>query len=212
MWDRTTVLVVAIMYLAWAKFLFADETVYVLDYIFRIACLIVLFRAFEWREVLAWPERRWRAVLLTVLMIYLLIAAQQARHLAESFHPELFIAQFPYLEYGPLKMFDLTVGLALVAASEEMVFRYAFARAWLQRGGGVGGLYLVSSLAFGLLHAPQGVSAVVDAFVAGLIFMFFYRRIGLLWPPMLAHYLVNFLIFSGHGCPYGMGGCRPNLM
>lgn len=205
---RTRVILgTAIFYAGWVKFLFAVEVVYYLDYAFRLAILLLVFRALAWREVLAPPSHGLKTVLFLLAGLYLAVVIQQAEHAARFFLEDLSVAGFPVLPAGPFRTFDLIVGLALVAVSEEVVFRYLYHDYWKTRALPVWWLYVVPSIAFGLLHLPRGVILAVSTAVFGALMMFLYRRTGSLWPPIVIHYVINFLIFSGLGCPWGMGGC-----
>lgn len=107
---------------------------------------------------------------------------------------------YPPLQSPALVLFDLTIGLALVAVAEEVAFRKVFWAVWQERGWP--GLTVVSSLAFGLLHAPQGVAAVVFTAVSGALLMMAYRTSGSLWVPIGLHYWADLLAFGGlHGMP-----------
>jgi len=64
------------------------------------------------------------------------------------------------------------------------------------RGGGIAGLYLGSSVVFGLLHLPQGLADTGIAILWGLLLMAVYRRSGSLALVILTHYLVDFWYFA----------------
>jgi membrane protease YdiL (CAAX protease family) len=91
---------------------------------------------------------------------------------------------------------DLTVGLALVGLMEELIFRGL--------AGTVLSLYLepravvaVSALAFGLIHWSLGWHSVVVTGAIGAVFMVAYQRLKSITPLVLAHFVVNFVAFSG---------------
>lgn len=97
-----------------------------------------------------------------------------------------------------LEWFDLTMGLLLVAFSEEVVFRSAAAQFFDKLG--MIPFYLVTALLFGAAHWSGGIALVVSASFIGATFMYFYRATdsgGRLWPIVFAHFAVNFVDFSG---------------
>lgn len=97
---------------------------------------------------------------------------------------------------GWLCRVDLVFGAALVAFSEEIVFR-RWARHVFQPHLGDGWfLVLATSLLFGCYHWWAGLGHIVYAAVAGALFMRFYQRSGVLWPVVLAHYLIDLYPFT----------------
>ena len=91
---------------------------------------------------------------------------------------------------------DLTFGIALVAFSEEVVFRRCariFFRTyiindWL--------LVLFTSILFGAYHWWTGIGNIVEAVLIGVLLMLFYLRSAALWPVVLAHYLTDVVDFA----------------
>lgn len=164
----------AMQVLAWAKFLLPVPALYFADYVSRVVLIAVFLALGGWR--LPGPSRRlpwWQVATLAVALGLALPA---------------------------LVLFDLTIGLALVAVAEEVAFRKVFWAVWQELGWP--GLTVVSSLAFGLLHAPQGVAAVVFTAVSGALLMMAYRISGSLWVPIGLHYWADLLAFGGlHGMP-----------
>ena len=93
--------------------------------------------------------------------------------------------------HGWLRLVDLTFGLALVAFSEEIIFRRC-ARHMLQPNLSDGSLLvLVTSLLFGAYHWWTGLGNMIGVSITGALFMLFSQRSGALWPVILAHYLVD---------------------
>ena len=96
---------------------------------------------------------------------------------------------------GWLYLVDITLGLMLVAVSEEIVFRRC-ARDVLQPYLGDGhGLVLATSLLFACYHWWAGIGSIVEAFAMGILLMSFLQRTGAIWPVVLAHYLVDVAAF-----------------
>ncbi len=101
---------------------------------------------------------------------------------------------FRYFEITdqPLLIFDLSVGLLLVAFSEEILFR-GFMKSLLEKvWGNTLFIIVVSGIIFGLAHWPSGLGRVVYAGLGGMVMMAIYLSSKSLWPTTIAHYLINF--------------------
>lgn len=98
---------------------------------------------------------------------------------------------FRPMPQGGLLGLDLTVGLALVAVHEEILFRRV-ARQLLNPYVG-DGLVMIAlcALIFGLVHWPHGLGNMMSAALFGAGAMLLYKYTGKLMPAILAHYLVN---------------------
>ena len=92
---------------------------------------------------------------------------------------------------------DLTMGLALVALCEEMVFRGFLFQFFRQFTASIGAVIVLSSMAFGLAHWCLGLHAVIITGLIGAVLMGAYVRIRSVYPLVLAHFLVNYIDFSG---------------
>ena len=97
---------------------------------------------------------------------------------------------------GWLHIVDVVFGLALVAYSEEIVFRrcarHVF-QIYLDDGYA---LVVVTSMLFGAYHWWTGIGNIVEAVLIGVLLMLFYRRSVALWPVVLAHYLTDMVDFG----------------
>jgi len=98
--------------------------------------------------------------------------------------------------HGWLHIVDAVFGLALVAYSEEIVFRrcarHVF-QIYLNNGYA---LVVVTSILFGAYHWWTGLGNIVEAILIGILLMLFYRRSGALWPVVLGHYLTDIVDFA----------------
>lgn len=104
------------------------------------------------------------------------------------------LQSFPGIDQTWLVVFDLTVGLALTAVAEELVFRRLYLdtfAAILSRTS----LYLLSAAIFAAIHWSNGLGTVVGAFVVGLMLLWLTRRTGSLLPAIAAHYAINLVLF-----------------
>ena len=109
--------------------------------------------------------------------------------------PATVLGHYPELQ-GWLHIIDAVFGLALVAYSEEIVFRRC-ARHLLQIYLNDGyALVVVTSILFGAYHWWTGIGNIVEAVVIGVLLMLFYRRSGALWPVVLGHYLTDIVDFA----------------
>lgn len=199
---------IGLFYLGWCKFLFDGETIYYFDYLFRLVVIALVIRIWGWDMLKDRPQSFGKAVFLVGLAVYGLSAVEYLGAGLEDLGLSPPVSLFPPIETDALKSFDLTVGIALVALSEEIVFRGAFVRFWQKFQYSEWSLYVTSGLAFGLLHAHQGLSGIILTAVSGTILMTLYRRTGSLWAPILAHYLLDVILFAGLGCDFGLGGCE----
>jgi membrane protease YdiL (CAAX protease family) len=91
---------------------------------------------------------------------------------------------------------DVVFGLALVAYSEEIVFRRCARQIFQTYLGDGYVLIFVTSLLFGAYHWWAGVGNIVEAAMMGALLMLFFRRSEALWPIVLAHYLTDVVDFA----------------
>jgi membrane protease YdiL (CAAX protease family) len=104
--------------------------------------------------------------------------------------------QFPRSPNAEMKILDLTVGVGLVAFSEEIVFR-GFLLSWLKQKNYTGTMtVLTSSTIFGFMHWASGPHSIINSFIWGIgpgIFVYRYRS---LWPGIIAHYVTDVVAFG----------------
>jgi uncharacterized protein len=170
------------------------------DYAGRFGALAIL-AAFPSARVVAFERRPlqmpWAQIALWILVLMGVNFAWEklvSPAITAEF-PGTRLGWYPKLS-GPLYLFDIVFGLALVAYHEEILFR-RFARhafcAWLGDGYA---LIITTSLIFAAYHWWSGIANIALAFVLGLLLMIFYRRTNALWPVVTAHYLVNVVSFA----------------
>ena len=179
-----------------------QTTLYFIDYAVRIAILAVCLGLPSYRAVSLVPLSEARLGWLWVLaLIPACILADRAAHiwiepLVIDWVGRTGLFYFGAIESAPLRLFDLTVGLMLVALSEELVFR-KFALKWLKDAGvGSTACVLISASVFALMHWGSGLNRIAATFVFGALAMAFYMRHTRLWPLVIAHYVTNFIAFS----------------
>ncbi|MBR1124438.1 CPBP family intramembrane metalloprotease [Bradyrhizobium lablabi] len=169
------------------------------DYAGRIVTLAVLAAIPAARSV-AFRREQCRISLLEIgawiagiLLLYRL--CQWPQRLINAAFPATVVGGYPHLA-GWLYVSDLVFGMALVAVSEEIVFRRLLWSASKPYAGDGTSAVLITSLIFGVYHWWAGVGNVLLAATIGIPLMVMYRRSGALWPVILAHYLVDAIAFA----------------
>jgi hypothetical protein len=94
-----------------------------------------------------------------------------------------------------LHALDLTVGLALVAVSEEMVFRGGFLVVLERIVPSPIAVVAISTLVFSVAHWGRGFDALVDTAVAGAVWMAVFAKRRSFWTVMPAHYLTDIFYY-----------------
>lgn len=179
----------------------SDPTTWIFwDYAGRLGTLAMLAAvpsirtvAFRWEklQISLWEASLW-IVGLVLADHYL---AGWIRRTINASLPATVLGTYPRLS-GWLYFVDVTFGIALVAYSEEIVFRrcarHVF-QIYLDDGYA---LIVVTSLLFGAYHWWTGVGNIVEAALMGVLLMLFYRRSAALWPVVLGHYLTDIADFA----------------
>lgn len=176
-------------------------SVYAVDYAVRILALAVILlwpagRAIAFEE---YPARQ-RTALAILTVIGLTIAGRLLIYLVEApfaaWAGWTVLFQFPRIQSPAFYWLDLTFGLALVALSEELIFR-KFALSWLRSAGRPDWqIVIISAVLFALVHWSKGLGNISIAFLLGLLYMAAYLKLKRLWPLVYAHWTINFLIFA----------------
>jgi uncharacterized protein len=109
--------------------------------------------------------------------------------------PATVLGTYPRLS-GWLYIVDVVFGIALVAYSEEIVFRRCARHIFNIYMDDGYALVIVTSLLFGAYHWWTGVGNIVEAAMIGVLLMLFFRRSAALWPVVLGHYLTDIADFA----------------
>jgi membrane protease YdiL (CAAX protease family) len=183
--------------------LFQTDAVYwtLCDYSGRIGALALLWfvptaRATAYQRQ---PLRTtwWETALWIIGLIVLFdTVCQWMRHAVDAAIPGTKLGGYPILE-GWFYLFDLTFGLLLVAVQEEVVFRRCAREVFGGYWGQGAVMILLSALLFSAYHWTTGLGNMVAVFIFGVYAMLFLRRTGALWPLIVAHFLNDFVQFSG---------------
>ena len=107
------------------------------------------------------------------------------------------LGAMPAIESPVIDWLDLTIGLALVALVEELVFRAWLAAVLERRGVPAAGIVLASAASFALIHWSGGAQVVLVTGLIGAVFMTLYLWHRSLPALALAHFGVNFVDFAG---------------
>ena len=170
------------------------------DYVGRIGTLAILaaipsIRTAAFRrekiQIALWEAALWIAGL--VLVDHYL--GGWIRRTINAALPATVLGTYPRLN-GWLYFVDVVFGIALVAYSEETVFRRCARHIFKPYFGDSFGLVIVTSLLFGAYHWWTGVGNVVEAALMGVLLMLFLQRSVALWPVVLGHYLVDIADFA----------------
>lgn len=97
-------------------------------------------------------------------------------------------AQMIRSEWSGLAMLAIGLGAPL---SEELVFRGFLFSAIAKTRLGVVGAALITTTAWGLLHAGYSIAGLIEVFLIGLFFSWLLVRTGSLWVPMFCHAAYN---------------------
>jgi len=202
--------VVALFFLNDLAFIEADSLGQWLaaDYAFKVAALeLILFLA---------PLRRAAAdqkltLLLTETTLLVLVAGafvisvfEIAYPLIDEALPETALQEMPEIRSASVCWLNMTFGLALTAIAEELVFRRLFYSVLRPFFTSSALFVLASAVLFGLIHWSGGVANVVSATIAGIALRVLMLRTGSVLPAIVAHYLINFVLFFDP--PYALGG------
>jgi uncharacterized protein len=170
------------------------------DYTGRLSGLGVIAIIPSARAVAFRWERRRMVLWKVVLWIVGIVLADHyfggwVRRTINTAWPSTVLGLYPQPS-GWLYFIDVVFGIALVAYSEEVVFRrcaHHIFRTYLDDGYA---LIFVTSLLFGVYHWWTGVGNIVEAAVVGALLMLFFQRSEALWPLVLAHYLTDIVDFA----------------
>jgi len=175
--------------------------VYLIDYFSRAFVLAVCFCWPVSRQIAREPSPlvpRWEpavvAILAMVLLDLLLYHFVEVPVIAATGFSVWF--QFLKIDNPTLHFLDLSIGLFLVALSEELVFR-KFALSWLRSAGYIHWqICIISAFFFAAIHWGNGLGRMSLTFLLGLCYMAVYLKLGRLWPLIVAHWITNVIAFS----------------
>lgn len=176
-------------FLFWA---FSDTYgMYIVDYALRAVLLLFLWTARD--SLPPNPKGTSSVVLFGALFIALLAFNQLCEPISARLGSGWLLFKWQVIENQVLNIFDLTVGLAMVAISEEIVSR-RLALAVLP--GPIWFRVIASSSLFGLAHWGEGYGQIVETGIIGLALAVAYVWTGSLGLVVAAHYAIDFMSFG----------------
>jgi len=105
------------------------------------------------------------------------------------------LSHYPHIGNASLKTIDLTLGLALVAVSQEVAFRRILFDLLGRRISDRAIIVVMSSITFGLYHVTYGVDHFAVASIYGLLFGTLYALTGRVWTCVAVHYVIDLRYF-----------------
>lgn len=176
---------------------------FAMDWCFRLAVLGLVFAVPVFRRPLCrrgnFPPDAVAFAIYCVVIALLVLGyepiVQSISRAIDHAWPQLRAFAYPAYPSAAIRLADLTIGLALVAVSEELLFR-KLARAMLAPVLGERlALILVSGVLFGALHWSSGAGSVIGAMLFGFVLMYLYLDFDDIALPIAAHYLVDLALF-----------------
>lgn len=171
----------------------------VIDYSTRVIEIFLIFSFLSLRTISLKYLASFEKIFLSVTSIIFCIILCIAIHvISRDLVPFDFLYE-PFFGWSSLTntfemWVDLTFGLALVAFSEEILFRTVIfcvlctrMPAWVA--------LIVTSILFAGVHVGGGVSQILSTFLIGVVLqlnLIYFRSI---WQPIIIHFCVNFIIF-----------------
>jgi len=173
-----------------------------IDYVTRITAIAVIIVVIR-RNVsspsefgLKWIGMRQLFIWSLVLTVTGILIDQVVWRYFKTILPDTQMMSFPQTRNKILNAFDLSVGVALVSISEELVFRgyfFSVARNYLQS---TTAIVLLSLPLFGLIHWSVGCHATVTTALWGVLPMVMVARTGSIYPAIIAHFLTDVVSLS----------------
>jgi uncharacterized protein len=170
------------------------------DYVGRLGALALLIVLPSARSTAFQREQRkiswWECSLWIILLLFVDVVILRRLELSvTAWFPGTAFGGYPSSR-GWLHFTDVVFGLALVAYSEEIIFRRCARHIFKVYLGDGSAMIAATALLFGAYHWWSGIGNIVGATLLGVLLMLFYRRSGALWPVILAHYLVDIRHFA----------------
>jgi membrane protease YdiL (CAAX protease family) len=166
-----------------------------LYFAFDYLCRIVVISMFVWaimREKIPLQHLRLNKIdakTFLVKTVELLIIGFILEKFGDKMLPSFGFLHFPEYPSVSLKIFDLSIGLLMVAFTEEFVFRGLLLNI-LQKHS-----VIISSVLFGFIHWGSGADSVIIATIIGAFFARTTIKTNLIYPALVAHFWINFFCF-----------------
>jgi membrane protease YdiL (CAAX protease family) len=163
--------------------------IYLVDYATKAALVAIAWPVAVW---LAPATARRCARLIAIALFAACIVVGVGSQALVPFLEAWRLFEWPHIPWPALHVFDLTAGLLLNAVAEELIYRrIALAALPFSAHGNLA----ASALLFGLIHWGGGPGAIFAAALTALALGYAYQRTGSLTLVIVAHYLVNLVLF-----------------
>ncbi|NVK17257.1 MAG: CPBP family intramembrane metalloprotease [Methylocystaceae bacterium] len=188
-----------LFYLGWVKFMAPGVGPYYVDYALRLVMLVFI-----------WPERHillekpsrpkfWLIGLYVVVLVFYIWSDEKlySNETALAFDQAFFkTSTYPAIHDPVLFWFDMTIGLMMVAITEEYIYRYKLNEVLKGLHKGLAARYLITAILFSLIHLPQGMISLGQTFLWGLFLFYLYQKSRSLQFVIILHFLTNFVVFG----------------
>lgn len=170
-----------------------------IDYSSRILAIVIIFYSI-YKGVFNYSDLKLNKLNLKELTLYTfalsivgILTFEILEPILDNFFKDTNFVTFPKITNEFVRIFDLTIGLILVALSEEFIFR-ALALKVLEKFSRIN-IILITSFIFSIIHWSTGVSSLIITFLIGTIFMIATLRVNSIYPVLLSHFIINFWLF-----------------
>ena len=174
------------------------------DYVFVKAFLLGFIFYLLRKKIITFEDLGLKAIKLpeflfwTVLMIIAgLFLDQIGGRFWASVIPGTALGKFPVIANPALYRLDLYLGLFFVGFTEEIIFRGLAFRVLYENFKSLPKVFIISSLIFGLIHWSLGINVIINTAIIGAVFMIALWRTKSVWPLIIAHFIVDYVAFSG---------------
>ncbi len=117
-----------------------------------------------------------------------------------SILPNTRLGNYPTISNPFLYQADLYLGLFLfTGVVEEIIFRGLAFTVLSENYKSTWKVFLISTLLFGLIHWSLGLNAIFNTAIIGMVFMIVMWSTGSVLPLILAHFIIDYVDFSGLG-------------
>lgn len=163
-----------------------------IDYLLRLIVIILILRFYSKKEIGLQSIRADFVLLLLLILVPMGIYLYGP--LVKDLYGRLDLAAYvpSFTLTGPLKRFDQTIGIFLIACSEEMLFRGVIPYKLRKLNPNL--MILVGSIIYALAYWGSGVAFIIVSFIWGLLAFILRDRIKNIIPLIFAHFLFKLIL------------------
>ena len=177
---------------------------FIIDYVFCKAFPFFIFLYLYKKQRLTLNDIGIKSLPVVQLIIWAIIMTiigigidQTGWRFFENILPKTQLGGFPKIPVPWFDKFDLFFGIMCVGIFEETIFRGMAFTVLRQYFKSTISVFIISSIIFGLIHWSWGVHAIINTAIIGAIFMSVMWKTGSVLPVIIAHFLVDYVSFSG---------------